>query len=280
MSELQHLSYSSINAYLSCPRLWKFRYIEKLPTFGSPNLFFGSVWHNAIEEYISVSATGTDALVDMYKKRWNFQLEREGEKMNWGGDNGEQETFDQGFRWITGEIDVEATGIKGGASMAAFLDTIKPLARKSPGEKEKPLHVEDFVTLNVPGVSIPIIGYIDVITEDGIPTDFKTSSKSWSEKKALEEMQPLFYLAALSQAGVCVPGRQFRHIIFVKNKTPKVQSITTTHNMAKLLWLYRVIEDVWKAIEVEAFPVNPTGWQCSPRFCDYWGSCRGKFDGV
>jgi len=279
MNELQHLSYSSISAYLSCPAMWKFRYIDKLPTFGNANLFFGSVWHNTIEEYISISAKGTDALVDIYRKRWDAQLEKEGERMTWNTDE-EGANFTQGKTWITDKPNF-AEPLKDFPSMAAFLDTVIPKKRKNPGEKEKPLIVEEFVSLNVPGVPIPIIGFIDVITDDDIPTDFKTSGKSWNAGRAEDEMQPLFYLAALSQAGIRVPGRMFRHVVFVKNKTGcKVQSFTTVHNMAKLLWLYRVIEGVWQAIEKEAFPVNPTGWQCSKYYCDYWASCRGKFEGV
>jgi putative RecB family exonuclease len=279
MSELQHLSYSSISAYLDCPAKWKFRYLDKLPSFGNANLFFGSVWHNTIEEYISVSATGTEALQQIYKKRWEAQQEKDGENMNWidpyTGKSVEDKTYLQGVNWITDNIDAE-----GHSSMASFLDTLHPKKRKNPGEKEKPLHVEDFVKLNVPGVPIPIIGFIDVITQDDIPTDFKTSGKSWSANRAAGELQPLFYLAALSQASVRVPGRQFRHIVFVKSKTPKVQVFETQHNMKKLLWLYRIIEGVWEAIELGAFPVNPTGFLCSKQYCDYWGSCRGKFEGI
>jgi putative RecB family exonuclease len=280
MNELKHLSYSSINTYLSCPAMWKFRYIDKLPSFGNPNLFFGSVWHNTIEEYISVSATGTEALLDIYKKRWAAQLEKEGENMNWidtyTGESVEDKTYEEGERWIKGKIKTDT----GHEVMTEYLDTIKPKARKKGGEDEKPLYVEEFVSLNVPGVPIPIIGFIDVITADDIPTDFKTSGKSWGEKRAADEMQPLFYLAALSQAGIRVPGSQFRHIVFVKSKTPKVQVFTTYFNQMELLWLYRVIEGVWNAIEREAFPVNPTGWLCNKRYCDYWGSCRGKFEGI
>lgn len=272
MNELKHLSYSSINTYLSCPANWKKKYIDKEPTFGNANLFYGSVWHNTVEEYISVSATGTDALAAIYKHNWEKQLQKEGENTHWMKGE-EAETKELGEAWITGNIDAPGTN-----SMAAFLDTIKPKKRK--GEGEKPYFIEEFVKLHVPNVPIPIIGFIDVITDDDIPTDFKTSGSSWSEKKAADEMQPLFYLAALSQAGIRVPNRQFRHVVFVKNKTPKVQSITTTHNMAKLLWLYRVIEGVWNAIEAGAFPVNPTNWLCSKFYCDFWGSCRGKFEGV
>lgn len=273
MNEITHLSYSSISAYLSCPALWKFRYIDKLPVPVSPNLFFGSVWHNTIEEYISVSASGKDALLDMYNTWWKRQMDSEGH--NIVNESEIDAAYDQGYLWIYGPVEAgEHT------DMASFLDTIKPKQRKNAGENEKPLYVEEKITLNVPGVPVPIIGYIDVITQDDIPTDFKTSSKAWTNQKAEDEMQPLFYLAALSQAGIRVPGRKFRHIVFTKTKTPKVQIIETSHNMAKLLWLYRVIEGVWDAIDKGAFPVNPTGWQCSPRWCDYYSSCRGKFDGV
>ncbi len=278
MNELKHLSYSSISTYLNCPAMWKFRYIDKLPSFGNPNLFFGSVWHSTIEYYISTSAMGTEALLEIYGKKWATQLEKEGENTNWldpyTGKSVEKSTYEQGESWITGDVKFEGDH----PNMAAFLDTLQP--KKKKGDKEKPYYVEEFIKLHVPGVPVPIIGYIDVITTDDIPVDFKTSGKSWSEKRAAEEMQPLFYLAALSQASIRVPGRQFKHIVFVKTKTPKVQVFTTSHNLAQLLWLYRVIETVWNAIEVEAFPVNPTTWLCSKHYCDYWLSCRGKFEGV
>jgi RecB family exonuclease len=275
MIDLKHLSYSSISAYLDCPRKWKFRYIEKLPTFGNANLFLGSVWHNTVEEYISTSAKGTEALKKLYKKSWNVQLKKDGEKMIW---DREEETVvkEQGEYWITEEVDTPGSH----PSMADYLDTIKPKKGK---KGEKPYVVEMYVSLNVPRISIPIIGFIDTITQDDIPTDFKTSGKSWSKTRAAAEMQPLFYLAALSQAGIRVPSGQFRHTVFVKpGKTtkPKVQEFITSHNQAKLFWIYRVIEDVWNAIQREAFPVNPTGWLCSKYYCDYWGSCRGKFEGV
>lgn len=284
IENIKHLSYSSISSYLSCPALWKFRYIDKLPSFGNPNLFFGSVWHNTIEEYISMSgARGTELLVNIYRKRWDAQLEKEGERMNWldfyTKESVEDATYDEGIEWITGNVKFEGDY----QNMAAFLDTLKPKKRKNAAEDEKPYYIEEFIQLQVPGVPIPIIGFIDVITDDDIPTDFKTSSKSWSATQAQEEMQPLFYLAALSQNAIRVPGNQFRHVVFVKKQKvapPKVQIFTTQHNRAKLLWIYRVIEGVWNAIEAGAYPVDPTGWQCSPRFCDYWGSCRGKFEGI
>jgi hypothetical protein len=209
----------------------------------------------------------------MYKKCWAAQLKKD--EMPWDEEE-ESKTKAQGETWITDKVDTPGSH----PSMADYLNTIKP---KKGAKGEKPCVVEKYVELVVPRVPVPIIGFIDTITQDDIPTDFKTSGKSWSKTRAADEMQPLFYLAALSQAGIRVPSGQFRHTIFVKaGKTtkPKVQEFITVHNQAKLLWIYRVIEDVWNAIEREAYPVNPTGWLCSKYYCDFWGSCRGKFEGV
>jgi RecB family exonuclease len=275
----KHLSYSSISTYLQCPAKWKFRYIDKVPAPSNANLVFGSAWHKTLEEYIAGERWGSARLEEIYHKRWDAQMEKEGDDVIWDKTSPE-ETKAQGESWIANELTIDIDGEKSTGTLAPFLDTIKPQKRQNAAEGENPFFIEEFVRLFVPGVPVPIIGYIDVITDDGIPTDFKTSGKSWNQKRAAEEMQPLFYLAALSQAKIRVPNRMFRHIVFVKGKNPKIQSITVGHNMAKLLWLYRIIEGVWEATDKGAFPVNPTGFLCSSKWCDYWMNCRGKFEGV
>jgi len=80
--------------------------------------------------------------------------------------------------------------------MASFLDTLIPKKRAGSDEGKKPLYIEEFVSLIVPGVPVPIIGFIDVITTDDIPTDFKTSGKSWSEKQAAERKEAIGRLIA------------------------------------------------------------------------------------
>ena len=77
-----------------------------------------------------------------------------------------------------------------------------------------------------------MVGYIDVITADGIPGDFKTSARTWTVDKALNETQPLFYLAALNQIGVREVNLRFRHYVFVKTKTPQFQVIEHSHTMS------------------------------------------------
>ena len=96
------------------------------------------------------------------------------------------------------------------------------------------------VELRVPGVPVPVIGYIDLILEDGTPADLKTSKSSWPEAKATDSLQGLFYLAALNQAGMKTSGK-FTHLIFVKTKEPKVQVLENTHGTKELFFLFEII---------------------------------------
>jgi len=93
-------------------------------------------------------------------------------------------------------------------------------------------------------------------------------------------MQPTFYLAALSQDDYPLVkdgdgAYLFRYYVFVKTKKPKVQIWETTRTVSDLFWLFGLIREVWHGIEAGVFPPNPETWKCSPRYCEYWGICRG-----
>lgn len=249
---IEHLSYSSISTYLSCGWYWKMKYIDKKPTTTSPELVFGSAFHNTVENFLLPQNTEQQSLLTLWQQKWTEQIGKD--EINWGIEHTPESYFNEGVRML-GNKDIQ----EGIAVIKA---------------KE----IECKVELRVPAVPVPIVGYIDVITQDGVPGDFKTSKASWSNDKALGEMQPLFYLAALNQAGVSVPGWTFRHYIFVKTKTPQFQMIEHVHKPSQLMWLFNMIQSVWKGIEAEIFPMNPTGWKCSPNYCEYWGDCRGKYE--
>ena len=266
-TELDHLSYSSISSYLMCAANWKMHYIDKIKTPTSPALVFGSAFHNTVEEF--VSTRNTEFARDMetiwlekWQKETNFKDENEQliprQDIDWGGDTPEYHC-NEGLRLLTNpEI------LNGILSIQAATD-------------EAGVMVERKVELNVPGVPIPIIGYIDIIQSDLTSADFKTSSISWSEEKANAETQSLFYLAAMNQLGMPTPEWKFTHFVFVKTKTPKFQKLEHYHNPAQLMWLFKMIQNVWKGIEAGIFPENPTGWKCSQNWCEYWHLCRGKY---
>ncbi len=257
MPELDHLSYSSISSYLLCPRAWRYHYIDKIKTPRSTSLVFGSAFHDAIESYLEDKSKRP--LLDWWGIRWH--AESSDGDIDWGNETSET-LQNQGVRMLSDP------------AIVAQIEAIEPM-RNSDGAP----WIEANVSLRVPGVPVPIIGYIDLITADGIPCDFKTASRSWTQEQAEGETQPLFYLAAMNQCGLVPPGAQsliFRHYVFTKAKTPKLEVFETQRRVSDLFWLFDMIGEVWRGIEAGVYPPNPGTWKCSQRYCEHWAICRGR----
>ncbi len=244
---IEHLSVSSITKYLACPRSWKYKYLEKQPERKSSALAFGSAFHESIENYVTRKSDVN--ILDLWSAAWGKQSEKVTLDL---GDTPES-MHNEGVRMFSSpKIMYELSAIK------------------------EPRSIELPVKLTVPGVPMPIIGYIDVITADGVAGDFKTSKSKWPEDKAANSLQPLFYLAALKQMGIETPMK-FRHYVFIKTKEPNTQVIETEFKSSQILFLFSLIQNVWKSIDAGAFHESPDGWLCSPDYCDYWKLCRGRF---
>jgi len=256
---IDHLSYSSISTYLMCPRSWRFRYLDKVEAPTSPALIFGSAFHEAIEGHIADRHTAPGiSLIDRWETAWSTQLESKGNNVAWGKDSTES-LHDLGHAMLSDP------GVQG------VIEAIRPVMHKGQAL------IEEKVELRVPGVPMPVIGYVDVIEEGGVPADFKTSARSWSQNRAHEELQATFYLAALNQMQTPLNlDMRFRYYVFVKNaRRPQVEIRDTQRTAADLFWLFGLIRDVWGSIEAGAFPPNPNTWKCSPKWCEYWEVCRG-----
>jgi putative RecB family exonuclease len=254
---IEYLSYSSINLFLTCSEAWRRKYIAKEPQSSSPALVFGSALHGTIEQYIANRQEDMPIENDLYNlwaEKWaaNQTLSCE-----WGADTPEQH-YNEGLRLLANP------------ELRQMINRLTPL------RDDSGLFMERKIELRVPGVPVPIIGYIDIVTSDGIPGDFKTSAQMWTNDKAKAEIQPLVYLAALNQMGRNVPGLRFRHFVMTKTKQPKVQVIETSHTWDSIFWLYGLIQQVWRAIEAESYVVNPHAWLCGPKYCAAWSKCRGK----
>lgn len=259
---IPYLSYSSISLYLNCPENWKRKYINKEPTRSTPALVFGSAFHATIENYIAAKAgkpingLSLKSIPELWDYNWKNKMEAE-PNVDWGAE-------------IPDDHRKEGLRILGNKDVQNLVDSIKPLIDNDG------LFMERKITLNVPGVPVPIIGYIDIMTADGVPGDFKTASSAWTDDKAREELQPLVYLAALNQAGRKVPHLTFHHYVVTKTKQPKVQIIEHKHTWDEIFWLFNLIQSVWKGIEREVYPLNPGSWLCSPKYCSFFSQCRGR----
>jgi RecB family exonuclease len=254
--ELEHLSYSSVSLFQACPRAWFYRYVEKLRVPASPALVMGSAFHATIEHILRAKVTGE--VVDP-TSTWAVEWQRvQEQEIAWNGDLPEALAAD-GARMITSPASL------------ALLASLSPLI-----ENGAPV-IEKRIELRVPGVPIPVIGFIDFIGTDGTPGDFKTAARAWPADKAAKEDQATVYLAALNQAGYTLnPDRRFTHYVWTKGKAPKVETFTTTRTVGQMFGLMSNIKTIWDSIQAGLFPTNTTTWKCSPRFCDAWPVCQGK----
>lgn len=248
---IDHLSYSSISMYLDCPEAWRRKYIAQEPTRKSSALAFGSAFHGTIERLIQ----NISPVNEVWKEEFNKAF---GDDIALDSDETREQHYNEGIRLLSNP-DVQQT-----------ITNIRPKC------DDAGTMIERKVELCVPGVPIPVIGYIDIILDDGTPADFKTSARSWTQDQANNSLQTLFYIAALNQAGFEVNWR-FKHFIFVKTKTPQAQTLEHSHKPGELFFLFELIRRVWQGIKGEYYPLNPTTWRCGEKYCDFYANCRGRY---
>jgi hypothetical protein len=237
-----------------CPESWRRHYIEgqKEPT--SIALIFGSAVHDTIESYV---VTGKD-LAEIWDDKLTEQLDNTA-NVDWGTETAKS-LANEGERILTAP------------NIISFIDGIR-----TGYNPKRERSIERRVELRIPGVPIPIIGYIDIILDDGVPADFKTAARMWPEDKAGQEMQPLVYLAALNQAGIHDHNWRFRHFVISKSAKPTAKMFSTQRSPGEVLTaLMPTVCQVWRDIEGKRFPKITTGWKCSSKYCGYYADCQGK----
>lgn len=241
---IDHLSYSSISRYLKCGKQWKYRYIDKLQEESSEALLFGSAWHEFIKKYLLTPKH--NAVLDVI---WIETVEQD--------------------KYHNLPILIGGLGDK----MLVSQDITNAIEDLSGTVNIESLEME--TELHIPGVPVPVIGFIDMIQNDGIPIDIKTASRKWTQEQADTSLQPTFYLAALEQLQMVKLPARFKFMVFTKTKNPAVQVLETTRTHEDVFALYGLIGEVWQAIQREVFtPTDPGNWWCSHKYCGFWDVCE------
>lgn len=133
--------------------------------------------------------------------------------------------------------------------------------------------VAEAFSVNVPGLSKPLIGEYDMLVEDGnneCIVDWKTSSSKWPTGKADRDLQAaIFCYARMKQTG---KTPLFRFDVVTKTKTPCAESHYTErreYDFGRFELLARTIES---AVRKGIFLPNETGFSCLE--CPYKNKCR------
>lgn len=256
--ERPHYSASQVDMFSRCPQQWYRRYVcgDKRPP--GIALILGTAVHEGVganmlqkvESHEDLAASDVEEVT--------------------------AEAFDGEAK---GGVELNPDEVAQGEQGKVALGNAKDMAVRLAGlhtdrvaPKYQPTHVEQVV--NVPVTEThDMLGYIDLITDDGAVLDTKTASKSLTQNDADKSTQLTFY----SAAAPALIGRRPSLLaldVLVKTKTPKYVQVATTRDDRDYEILGRRIEVMATQIEAGIFPpALPTAWWCNARWCGYAHDC-------
>jgi hypothetical protein len=274
---IAHLSHSSYNRFALCPEDWRRHYIlgERHPPTGA--MFLGRRVDDAITLYYRQILERGERLTveqvkDAYRDRWRADLEAERASLGIGW---EQELREEG-------------------AFKLGLDAIELTFERLVPHLGEPVAVQRKVEyLLAPGLEWSVLCYLDLETlrpdnAQTVPTvvDYKVKTTPLTQYKADHDFQPAVYLAgrwleadpatAFAFAQIAKPGP--------RRKQMSAALVTTSRSVGQLRGALARIAQVARQIVVsyERFGpdepwgfADPSGWKCSARYCEAWGSCPG-----
>lgn len=263
LSELrktEHLSASSIGAYVECSLLYKFSKIDKLPMEEkSDAMEFGSSIHWVLEQYYQEKMIGEKLLLkdihELFEKSWRMRVED--------------------------KTDIKYTKNNDFNSLLMLgKDLLTVWYNKLPSSRYNIIGIEEAFSFYLPGIEIPFIGGIDLIEEDDsgtlIITDHKTSARAYSADEVDQNQQLTLYQMALKSIGYTDRELLLKFDTLIKTKTPKFEQYWTTRSELDEHRLIRKSVQVWEGIKAGIFIPNDTSWKCNN--CSYKTACDEWFN--
>lgn len=264
LSELRkepHLSATGIQDYIDCSLLYKFSRIDKLPSdFRADTLEFGKAMHHVLGNRYEQKKIGNllsaKQLHDIFEEKWRETAEGK-----------------EDIKYSEGK-DFKTLLLEGKELLTTYLS-------KVPDDKFKVISTEEPFKFYLPGCPIPVIGAIDLIEEDEsdtlIITDFKTSSKAYSNAEVDKNFQLTLYQIAAKEDGYSGRELLLRFDCLIKTKIPKFEQYYTTRDTTDEQKALRKILEVWNGINKGVFIPNDgaSNWKC--KGCAHKKACESWF---
>ena len=182
-SLMDHLSFSSIKTYQSCPRKFAFRYIEKVPEeFKPATLLFGFAFHAAVERVHEnrlqgLSVPPVEKLLSVFDKVWS--CEASGSNVQYCKDEDETSARSLAQRML-----------------AAYAEHAK--SELSAPDGTQIISIEHSNRFRILADVPPIESRIDLLELHGtdlVVSDLKSSRSRWNDAKVHESIPQLILYA-------------------------------------------------------------------------------------
>ena len=247
--ETPHWSYSAFQTYLSCPRRYKFRYLEHAEVERTPvSIPFGRAFHAVLSERAMKGADYT--IVDAKE---DFAVYFRGET-----EVSENLTYkpDEDY-WFWEQRGCDMLDV----ALADWPDdyTVKSVA--------------EAFSVEVPGLSKPLIGEFDLVVADGgdeAIVDWKTASAKWPAEKVARDLQATTFCYAYQQKHGVNP--LFRFDLIVKSKSPAHHQFYTLRSHDDLDRFVFLAGQIEKAVSNGLFVPIESCINCTE--CAYSSRCK------
>ncbi|MFM2296610.1 MAG: hypothetical protein RL117_317 [Verrucomicrobiota bacterium] len=253
----QHISPTAAKSYLSCSLRFWFERVACIKKPTTPALHLGKAVHAALQSFHLARWRGGDDSVEAVSEAYEtafLRLEREEGPVN----------FDD-------EAEREKCRLNGLRVIAAYLDSPEAM-------QEKPRAVEVLLKEEIPGLSVPLTGAMDLVEGNFTPVDFKSAAaKPDTEHAAFDhEIQLVSYQLLLEAIGESPPSLDL--VFLVKTKTPQVIRVKSApadaHRKARVVALLETAVD---GIHHGRFHPQPS-MHCS--WCQFRNECKAWLPGM
>jgi putative RecB family exonuclease len=248
--QVDHLSYSAVSTYLTCPLRYRFHYIDQIPAaFTSSSLAFGSAVHEAVGAFYQTHLEGDslriDQMVDVYRQAW---MSRNREEIRFFNGDNENSLLEKAQQLLT-----------------VFHDSFDPSVSV--------LGVEEFFELPLGGIPT-FQGYIDLIEQSADGTvsivDLKTASKKLTNANVQSNVQLTAYSLGAEALGFDPRNLSLRLDVLLKTKSPEMARYETRRSDADRYRFIKVLYQVWNGIEQGIF-FPREDWHCQQ--CAWASNC-------
>ncbi len=249
---IDHLSYSQISTYLTCPLRYKYQYVDLIPpAFTSSALVFGQAVHEAVGAFYQEILTGEelrpDQMLDVYRQAWQS---RDGAEIRYFNGDNEDSLLE-----------------KAGVMLKVFHDAFDPGVQI--------VGIEEFFQVQFAKDVPPFQGYIDLIEESPSGkisiVDLKTAARKPTKAQAASNLQLTAYTLGAEALGFDPQQLTLRLDVVTKTKSPELVRYETSRTQEDRERFVKLVKQVWCAIEHHAF-FPREDWHCSQ--CAWADRCR------
>ena len=261
LKEQPHYSYSALNTYIyTCQLLYYYRYVEKAEAERTPvALPFGSAFHSVLSE--------------------QAQAAKAGKLMT-----AEEMTDAFGAYFQASCKDAANIVFKRDESMDDQLTTAKRMFEVMNKEWIDYWNIQSVAEpfrIEMPGLSKPLIGELDMVVTEKTPfddendsgydtiVDFKTAARMWPDDKPMKDLQATVFSYAFEKVHQRRPS--FRFDVVTKAKSPTVRHFYTSRDEGSYRRLEKLFAMADKGIQAGVFLPNENSFGCAD--CPYASAC-------